>query len=63
MNLSSFFEAKCFLSLNSFINAFYSNISSAKYCIPYLSALDKKKRIQNLVENLRWIFLQKLLRF
>ena len=46
-----------------FINGFYNNIYTVKYYIPYLSVLDKETRIQNLVKNLRWSFLQKLIIF
>ena len=55
-----FSKKKVSFSLNPFINGSYNNTSTVKYYIPYLSVLDKKRLIQNLVENLRWKFLWKL---
>ena len=36
------------------------NISTVKYCIPYLSVLDQR-RIQNLVKHLTWSFAKNFL--
>ena len=74
MHLNTFFELKCFFFfksiykwfiycypfINPFTNGFYNNISTVKYYIPYLSLLDKKMCIPNLIKKLRRSFFWEL---